>query len=110
MPKPLLPTLRERNRYMVFEIVSDSKFKRDEILKSVWGSVSRLLGEFETGKTSLWLTEWDEKTQKGILKANHKSIDKVRAAIALIKEIDKKPVIFHVLGISGTIKKAKAKF
>lgn len=110
MPKPLLPTLKERNRYLVFELISDSKVDRDSVIRAIWNSSLTFLGELGTSKSSLWLTEWDSAKGIGILKVNHKAVDKARAALALVKEINKKPCIIHVLGISGTIKKAKEKW
>lgn len=110
MPKPLIPTLRERNRYIAFELISESRFKRDEIVREVWNSVLIFLGESGASRTSLWLIEWNENEQNGILKVNHNSVDDVRAALAFVKDINKKDCIFHILGVSGTIKKAREKF
>jgi len=110
MLKPLPPTLRERNRYLTLELLSDSNFGREELIKAIQNSCLNFLGELGTSKTSLWLLDWDERKRKGILKVNHKSVDEVRASLALIKEINKKPCILHVLGVSGTVKKAREKF
>ncbi|HEX55111.1 MAG: ribonuclease P protein component 2 [Candidatus Altiarchaeales archaeon] len=110
MTKPLLPTLRERNRYLVFEIISDYKFNRDEIVKSFWNSIMKFLGEHGVSKTSFWVLEWNGEKQRGILKVNHKSVDDVRAALTLIREINGRRVIFHTRGVSGTLKKARERF
>lgn len=105
-----LPTMRERNRYMVLEVMADDKFVKDDIVRTIWNSSVRLLGESGFSKTGLWLVEWDEGKQKGILRASHKTVPQVRASLALIKEICNKPALLHVLGVSGTIKGAKAKW
>jgi len=107
MTKPLPPTLREKNRYLAFEILSEKKFSRDDVTKAIWNSAMRFLGELGVGKTSLWLIDWEEERQHGIIKVNHKSIDEIRASLALIKEINSFPVIPRVKGISGTIKKTR---
>ena len=108
--KQLLPALRERNRYVVFEFISDFKFEREDVTKAVWGSALEFLGDLGLSRISLKIIEWDTDRQRGVLKVNHKSTENIRAALALIKEINKIQVIFHVLGISGTLKTAREKF
>ncbi len=107
MPKQLLPSLRERNRYFAFEIISDSEVSRGSLVKAVWNSVLKFLGELGASKTSLWVMEWDDKGKKGILKVNHRSVDEVRSALSLIKEINGDRAIFHILGVSGTVRKTR---
>ncbi|MCX6694964.1 MAG: hypothetical protein NTU61_01545 [Candidatus Altiarchaeota archaeon] len=107
MPKMLLPTLRERNRYMTFEVVSGDKFERKEVAAAVWNSLTRLHGELGASKTSLWLMDWDKDKASGILKVNHKSVDTLRSSLALIKDVEKKQAVFHVKRTSGTLKKAR---
>ncbi|MEM2918598.1 MAG: Rpp14/Pop5 family protein [Candidatus Altiarchaeota archaeon] len=110
MTKLLPPTLRERNRYLAFEIISERKFSKEDVTKAIWNSALKFLGELGTGKTSLRLIEWNEEKQHGIIKVNHKSVDEIRAAIALIKEINSIPIIPRVLGVSGTIKKTRERW
>jgi ribonuclease P/MRP protein subunit POP5 len=103
-------TLRERNRYIAFEIVCDSQVSRGEVVKAVWGSLLRFLGELGASKTSLWVMDWDEEKQQGILKVNHTSLDEVRAALTLMTEASGKSIIFRTLGVSGSVKKTKEKY
>ena len=110
MLKPIPPTQRERNRYLVFEAISDSPLKRDEIIRAIQNSCLNFLGELGTSKTGLWLMDWDDGKKKGILKVTHKTVDEVRASMALVKEIGRKPCILRVLGVSGTVKGAREKF
>lgn len=102
--------MRERNRYIAFELISDSALSRSDIVKAVWGSVLRFLGELGASKTSLWVMDWDEKHNRGILKVNHKSLEEVRAALALMKEVNGQRVTPHILGVSGTVKKTREKY
>lgn len=110
MPKPLLPTLREKNRYIAFEVISDSQFERNELVRGIWAGVLGFLGEQGAGRTSLWAMDWDGSKSTGILRVNRKSVEEVRAAMALIKSVNNKNVIFHVLGVSGTLKSLREKF
>ena len=110
MSKPLPASIRERNLYMVFELISDSNFRREDVNRTVRNSTQRFLGELGSSKTSHWVIEWDEKIQKGILKLNHRSVDEVRSSLALVSKINDAKIIFHVLGVSGTIKGAREKY
>lgn len=110
MLKPIPSTQRERNRYIVFEIISEGNFDRKIVVRSVWKSVLNFIGEVGASRTSLWAMDWDDERQRGIIKVNHKSVSDIRASLAVIKEIDNSPVIFHVLGVSGTLKKARSKY
>lgn len=47
---------------------------------------------------------------KGIIQCNRDELIAVRAAISLITNFKGKKVVFHTLGISGTIKAATKKF
>jgi len=110
MPKQLLPSLRERNRYIAFEIITDSDLSRDEVVKAIWISVLKFLGELNASRTSLWVMSWNDEKKNGILKVSHKSVDEVKAALTLVKEINGKRVIFHILGVSGTVKKTRERY
>lgn len=110
MPKMLPPTLRERNRYIVFELISGSRFSREDVSKAVWNTLLRFLGELGASRTSLWVMDWVVEKQTGIVKVNHDSVECVRASLAFMREINDVPVVFHVLGTSGTLKKAREKW
>lgn len=110
MTKPMIPSMRERNRYIAFELITESKLNKDDVVRNLWNSLLRFLGESGTGETGFWILDWDNEMQRGILKVNHKSVDRVRAALTLMKEINNKKVIFHTSGVSGTIKKAREKY
>ena len=114
MPNLLKPTMREKNRYISFELTSETKFARDEIVKAVWSACLRFLGEKGTSTTSLWIMDWDPEKQRGIIKVNHRSVDDIKAALALMPEIkkadgDKYGIIYRTLTVSGTLKKVREK-
>ena len=51
--KHLKPTLREKNRYVAFALNCGRKCSRDEVVKAVWNTVIRFLGEINAGTLSL---------------------------------------------------------
>ena len=107
MPKQLKPTLRERNRYLVFEVMSDGTFDRKSIVDAVWGSLLRLHGELGASRTSLWVMDWSGERKRGILKVNHKSVDILKASIITVREIKGRKAVISALKTTGTLKKAR---
>ncbi len=47
---------------------------------------------------------------KGIIQCNREETESVRTSILLINKFKGRPVVFHTLGISGTIKAAIKKY
>lgn len=105
----LPPTMREKERYIVFYVIAENntKFSQREILNSIMRSVISLLGEINVSNAFLYLIEWDEKGNLGILRTTNKYVNNVVFALSLISEINNCKVSFNTLKTSGTIKKAK---
>ncbi|MFH1787156.1 MAG: Rpp14/Pop5 family protein [archaeon] len=108
--KRLPPTLKKRQRYVVFEVAGEETFKKEEVYKSLASTGIKALGEIGFAGLGFWLTDFDENKQKGILKINHDQKDQAKALLALASTVNGKPARFSSMGVSGTIKKAKKKW
>ena len=112
--KILKPTLRERNRYIAFQIVSEEgeELIYSDLEAAVWNTMLDFLGESGVSKTSVWLLKdcWNPKKQIGILRCNHKSVQIVIGSLGLIDRLGDNRITFKILKISGTIKSIKDKF
>lgn len=110
--KILKPTLRERNRYIAFQIISKEELIYSDLEAAVWNIMLDFLGENGVSKTSVWLLKdcWNPKEQIGILRCNHKSVQEVIASLGLINRLGDNRITFKILKISGTIKSIKDKF
>ncbi len=115
--KILPPTLRNKKRYITFEAISTIPLTREDVISVVWESSLNFHGENKTSKFELWIMKiWncksfnDKTITKGIIQCNRKEVESVRASISLINKFKGRPVVFHTLGISGTIKAAIKKF
>jgi len=109
---PMPPTLRDNQRYIVFEIVSKKEVAFENMVNVVWSASLQLFGEVGTSKFRMWVPSmlFDKARKKGVIRTTHDSVEEVRAVIASVKEIEGESVIFHVLGVTGTIRSAKSKF
>ncbi len=106
--KPLLPSLREKKRYLAFEIISEEKLSRYAVFKTLKQKISQVLGVFESANAGIMFLhdKYNPEKQKGILKVNYKYLDKVKASFCFVNKIENKNVIVRSLGASGMLNKA----
>lgn len=106
----LIPTLKQKKRYVAFEIIADKKFSFPEIkeemeraMKDFWGSsgISRAGPAFIDERFNF-------EKQRFLVKVNHKFVDEVISALILSKSIKNTPIIVRSVIVSGTLKKAGA--
>lgn len=100
----LLPALKQKKRYIVFEIKSKETFSSSEIKQAVDDALLLFLGQLGLSKSSPLFVK--SKGNTFMLKVNHNWVDEIKSALILIKSIKKKPVIVHSITTGGTIKKA----
>ena len=104
--KPLLPTLKEKKRYIAYEVQTKDSLQKDcshALLKELQG----LLGVFDGAAAGLQSINYDKKTQRGVLRTSVKVADKVRAVLSMIKQLDGADVRIVTLGVSGILNKTQ---
>ena len=104
----LLSSLKEKKRYLVFEIIAEKRFSRSEIEEAVSQALLSFIGELGVSKAApLFIRErFDPERQRFILKVNHQHVHEAKAALALIKSIKNTGLIIRSLTATGAIKKA----
>jgi ribonuclease P/MRP protein subunit POP5 len=107
--KILMPTLREKERYIAFQVISEEQITYSDLEAAVWNTMLDFFGEYGTSKTSLWLVKnlYDENEQIGVIRCNNKAVQEVLAILGLISRLGDIRVTFKILKISGTIKGLK---
>jgi ribonuclease P/MRP protein subunit POP5 len=108
--KPLLPSLKEKKRYLAFEIVSKSKIKAfSEVSKAIWSSTLSFSGTKGAAEMGIWVfpEQYNTSAQRGLIRVSHKSLDELRASLALIKTIEEQPVVVRSIGASGIMAKTQ---
>lgn len=98
---------KERQRYILFKIISDGKIVEKSLIRAIWKNLFQLYGDFGTSQTGLWLIEYER--NYGIIRTNVQALKMVRAALAVIRKIEGINCVFVVMGVSGTIKALKTK-
>jgi ribonuclease P/MRP protein subunit POP5 len=106
--KRLLPSLRAKKRYLAFELISEAPVSRSELVKEVMFSASSLLGDVTTSECELKVLGFED--WKGIIQCSHTKVKETRASLATLTRVNGKRATLHVLGTSGTVKRATEKF
>ncbi len=105
-PKFLLSSLREKERYIKFKLISEEPVQYSDLEAAIWNLFLDFYGEVGVSELSLWLIKnlWEERTQTGVIRCNNKSVQQVIAGLGLISRLGDTRVIIKTLKISGTIK------
>ncbi|HEY9246652.1 MAG TPA: Rpp14/Pop5 family protein [Candidatus Methanoperedens sp.] len=103
-----LPTLRDKKRYLAFEIISEKKIVPGELSKEIFNSICSLFGDVGCSEIDPRLISCEG--GYGIIRCARGKTEEARAALACINSINGGRVTITVLGISGTIKSAMEKF
>ena len=111
-PNFLSPTLREKKRYLAFEVISSQKIPFQDLSNAMWHAILNYMGELGAAEAGAWIMKntWSDEKQVGMIRCSHTSVEKIRAALALLNRIGDAPVIVRVIGVSGTIKAAEKKY
>lgn len=107
--KILSPALRERERYIKFQVISQEPIFYSDLEQGIWQTLLDFYGEYGISKTSMWLVKnlWDERSQIGVIRCNNKSVQQMIAGLGLITRLGNNRIIFKILKVSGTIKGLK---
>ena len=97
----ILPSSREKKRYILFEIISDEKVFKDEIENSIYQKTLEFLGEEGFAKAGVNLVK------KNIIRVSLKYKDEIILILSLIRSVNNKKVMINPLKTSGVIKKIK---
>ena len=115
--KVLIPSLREKIRYIGFEIIVKKqdaekvakKISKTDVKKAMLKAVKNYLGIKNSAQAGTMFVSNTYKNSKsrirGVLKVNRKYIDDVKASMMFIKEINDIPLIIKCPVTSGVINK-----
>ena len=104
----LLPSLKQKKRYIVFQIISSYTFSVGDVSTAVNDAFHNFIGELGVARASPLFLKERYKDNIMVIKVNHKYVPECIAALTLIKKIKNKGVIVKSIVTSGTLKKATA--
>lgn len=104
--KTLLPTLKERQRYLVYIIRVAGNTLIPKANEHLIKECNTLLGVFDAGKAGVMNVKYDENTRKGMIRLENKYLDKVKVCLGMINRIGDKKVNIDVIYVSGILNKA----
>lgn len=111
--KTVLPSWREKKRYVAFQVLSNSKIKAvADVSKAIWRSHLALCGEMGAARAGMQFlhSKYNPETQRGLLRVSHDQLHHVRASLALVRNVGDLPVIVRSVGASGVLRKAEGRY
>lgn len=102
--KILLPTLRERKRYLAFEVLAEKEVQWNSVKKAIMLAMKDYVGINGLAEAGLLFVKNNQ--NKGLLRVSHTSLNKIKAALIFITQIDNQRVIVRSLAASGMLNKA----
>ncbi len=109
--KILSPTLREKERYIAFKIISEEPIVYSDLEAGVWSTLLEFYGELGLSQMGLRIVKnlYNEAEQTAVIKCNNKSVPKVIAGLGLITRLGESRITIRILKVSGTIKSLNLK-
>ena len=107
-----MPSLREKKRYLAYEVISENKFNdSNSVNKAILSAANQLLGHLGMAKAGLIPIDiWDENMQRGIIRVNNKHVKELQASLIFVDNIQGKEAIVKSVGASGILRKAQQKY
>jgi ribonuclease P/MRP protein subunit POP5 len=103
-----LPILRDRRRYIAFELEAEDRVGRAELVGEIRAAQATLFGDYGAAKNRLRVVSFDGRF--GLIRCSHTRMEECRALLATVQSIGGTRVAVRVRGISGTIKAATEKY
>ncbi len=110
--RPLSPVLKEKKRYLAFRVESEKRISYRDAFLAVDNNLMEfagIIGSAEAGLMAL-PKSWNMKEQKGIIRVSRKSLNKLRASLLFIRNINGGRARVFSVGASGILKKAREKW
>ncbi len=95
---------RVKRRYLALQLETEGVPSEKELMDAVWGSVTKLHGEFTASRTGLALINMDASRKVAVVRTSLETLCFVRASLAAITSVAGREATVHVLAVSGTIK------
>ena len=89
--------------------MSEQVINEKDVIDAIWSAILKLFGEYGASQVDLALIEYNLQKNYAVVRCLHKALEMVKASIASITEINGKPAVVHIVGVSGTLKALRKK-
>ncbi len=105
-------SLREKKRYIVFEVICERDREPGQVVDAVWDAILDVLGQNGAAAAAPWVLGdlFDAAQQRGGIKVNKDAVEEVRAALAMVQAVGGEEATVQVLGVTGTMDSAREKY
>lgn len=110
------PSLRPRHRYLAIEVSAPREVSLEQLVRALRREVRDLFGDAGAAEMDLRVEEvvplpaeglGNSWAGGGLLRTVREHVDRARAAVAVLREIEGRPAVARTLGVSGTIRGAR---
>ncbi len=101
--KPVMPSLRERQRYVAFEVLSSIQLDASSVSQAIKNAVLQFVGEHGLAEMGLIMLKETFANNKGVARCSHNTLDTLKASFAFIKDINGHAVTVRSLRASGAL-------
>jgi ribonuclease P/MRP protein subunit POP5 len=112
--KHLPKHLRPRWRYLAVGIEAwpEADIDRQAFQRRLWFAAQNLIGDTGSAAldTSLLRFDFGDATGDAVLRVRRGEVERLRAVLATVEEIDGHPVGLYVRGVSGTVRACEEKY
>jgi RNase P/RNase MRP subunit POP5 len=99
--------MRLRQRYLAVRLLTLQNLPSEVTFRNaIWAHLQGLYGELGVSRIGFWLTAYHPENRSAVIRCQHTQVRQLRAALATIRQIDSTALLFQVVGVSGSIKKA----
>jgi ribonuclease P/MRP protein subunit POP5 len=103
-----LPVLRDRRRYIAFELEAEGRVRRGDLIGEIRAAQTSLFGDLGAAENRLRMITFDGRF--GLIRCTHTRTEECRALLATVNLVGGTRAAIRVRGISGSIKAATEKY
>ncbi len=106
--KPIIPTLREKKRYVVIEAIpqTDKPINIAAVAEELLRAVRHMQGTVSLAKARIRFIAKKSSKNRAIIRVERTYVNALRAAICAVQEVGSVPVMLRTVIVSGSIQKA----
>lgn len=108
--KPLMPSLREKKRYIVFEAITEKHINSsNSFYRAITEAAQGYIGLNGLAKAGIqsFSDYYHHESQRGVIRTSHAMAEAIKAACCFITEIDGQPALVKSVMTTGMFHKAQ---